>query len=79
MVNTKIVVWLAVVSVLVAAIAGIALVQLANAQANVTRGVAGQVTQGSYGYGYSSSGGCQHGGSYGYGNGMGMSMCGRFW
>ncbi|MCL4429931.1 MAG: hypothetical protein M1167_04175 [Chloroflexi bacterium] len=86
MVNTKVVVLLIALSVVIAAIAGIAFTQYASAQANASRGVAGQLPQGGYnGYyqapqqGYYPNGGAQYGNSYGYGYGMGMGMCGRFW
>jgi hypothetical protein len=79
MVNTKVVVLLIALSVVVALIAGIAFSQFASAQAN-TNGI-GQTSQGPYGaypqQGYSGSG--QYGSPYGYSGGMGMGMCGRFW
>ncbi len=87
MVNAKIVVLLLALLVVVAAIVGIAFAQYANAQANATRGVVGQVPQGGYsGYyqvpqqGYYPYG-SQYGSPYGYGYGMrmGMGMCGRSW
>ncbi len=86
MVNIKVVVLILALSVVVAAIAGIAFAQFANAQANATRGVVGQLPQGGYsGYyqapqqGYYPYGNTQYGNQYGYGYGMGMGMCGRFW
>ncbi len=87
MVNAKAVVLLIALSVVVAAIAGIAFAQYASAQADATRGLAGQLPQGGYnGYsqvpqqGYYLYRGAQYGNSYGYGSGgMGMGMCGRFW
>jgi hypothetical protein len=81
MVNTKVVVLLITLSVVVALIAGIAFSQFASAQANANRNDIGQTSQGSYGaypmqgcYGSS-----QSGSPYGYGGRMGMGMCGRFW
>jgi uncharacterized protein with FMN-binding domain len=81
MVNTKVVVSLIALSVVVALIAGIAFSQFASAQANASRNVIGQTQQCAYGtypqQGYYGSG--QYGSPYGYGGGMGMGMCGRFW
>ncbi len=83
MVNMKIIVLVLALCVMVAAIAGFAFSQYASAQANATRGAAGQ--QGGYN-GYYPNGGSQYGNPYGYSNsygyrsgGMGMGMCGRFW
>ncbi len=83
MVNTKVIISLIALSVVVALIAGIAFSQFAGAQANASRNVIGQTPQGAYGaypnpqQGYYGSG--QYGSPYGYGGGMGMGMCGRFW
>jgi len=84
MVNTKIIISLIALSVIVALVAGIALSQFASAQANASRNVNGQTPQGAYGaypyphQGYYGSG--QYSSPYGYGGGMGMGMgmCGRF-
>lgn len=81
MVNTKVVVLLIALSVVVALISGIAFSQFASAQANANRNGIGQTSQVPYGsypqQGYYGSG--QYGGHYGYGGGMGMGMCGRSW
>jgi hypothetical protein len=83
MVNTKIIMSVIALSVLVALIAGIAFAQFAGAQANASRNVIGQTSPGTYGaysnpqQGYYGSG--QYGNAYGYGGGMGMGMCGHFW
>lgn len=75
MINSKAVVLLIIVSMLVAVVAGVAFTQYANAQASASRGIVAQSPQS----GYSPYGGSQFGGSYGGGHGMGMGMCGRFW
>ncbi len=83
MVNTKAIVLLIALSIVVALIAEIAFSQFASAQSNASRNVIGQTLQGTYGaypypqQGYYGSG--QYGSPYGYGGGMGMGMCGRFW
>ena len=83
MVNTKVIISLIALSVIVALVAGIALSQFASAQANATRYGISQNPQGAYGsypnpqQGNYGSG--QFGSSYGYGGGMGMGMCGRMW
>ena len=81
MVNTKVIVLLIALLVVVALIAGIAFSQFASAQGNANRNGIGQTAQGSYGaypqQGYIGS--SQSGSPYGYGGGMGMGMCGRFW
>ena len=83
MVNTKIIISLIALSVVVALIAGIAFAQFSGAQANASSNVIVQTSQGSYGtypnpqQGYYGSG--QYGNTYGYGGGMGMGMCGRSW
>ena len=83
MVNTKVIVLIIALLVVVALIAGIAFSQFVSAQANTARGVVGQNSQGTYGaypypqQGYYGSG--QYGSPYGYSGGMGMGMCGRFW
>jgi hypothetical protein len=84
MVNTKIIVMLIALSVVVALIAGIAVSQLASAQANATRSGIGQTGQGSINgaypqQGYYAYGSGHYANGYGYGGGMGMGMCGRFW
>jgi hypothetical protein len=82
MVNTKAVVLLIALSVVVVLIVGIAFFQFASAQANSIRNVVGQTMQGSYGA-YPQQG-CpnvsgEYGNQYGHSGGMGMGMCGRFW
>jgi hypothetical protein len=83
MVNSKIIISVIALSVIVALIAGIAFAQFAGAQANASRSVISQTSQGTYGaypnpqQGYYGSG--QYGNTYGYGGRMGMGMCGRFW
>lgn len=85
MINTKVVVLLIALSVVVALIAGIAFSQFASAQANANRNVIGQTSQGAYGaypnpqQGTYGSGQYGSPNGYGYGGGMGMGMCGRFW
>jgi hypothetical protein len=82
MVNTKVVVLVIALLVVVALIAGIAFSQFASAQANAPRNGASQNPQSAYGaypypqQGYYSSG--QFGSPYGNGGGMGMGMCGRW-
>ena len=49
MVNTKVIVLIIALSVVVALIAGIAFSQFASAQANASRNVIGQTSQGTYG------------------------------
>ena len=81
MVNTKVIVLLIALSVVVALIAGIAFSQFASAQGDANRNGVGQTSQGSYGaypqQGHYGSG--QYGSHYGNGGDMGMGMCGRFW
>ncbi len=85
MVNTKIIISIIALSVVVALVVGIAFSQFASAQANASRYGSSQTQQGTLGgygqypqQGYSYGSG-QYGNGYGYGGGMGMGMCGRFW
>lgn len=84
MVNTKAIVLLIALSVIVALITGIAFSQFASAQANASRNGLSQTPQGTINGAYPQQGYYpyapgQYGNAYGYGGGMGMGMCGRFW